>query len=163
MAILENVATTFFHGTRTNLPVGTVLKSQKTGYVQGSGFDEMELAAHKMCEAILEDLRPSSAVSRIGAIFMCDDPTNCERAGGYDDYVFEVQPQGPVSKANLFWYSELESYCYNFDSVREMDWQDCQEMAKGYWNCLPNNVGEPHRDLVEYVTQTAVILRPAGG
>lgn len=149
-----------YHGTRKNFPVGTVLTPQKEGYVHGSHMDPLEIKAHKFCEQVLEEYRPSSAVPRAQAVFLCDNPSNCELAGGYDDFVYVAEPQGHVTKCNLYWFSMLESFCWQFDDPAEMaDHNDLRMMAKNYWKCAPNDLGETNRDMVEYLTPSAKIIR----
>jgi hypothetical protein len=153
-----------YHGSRIDFPVGTILTAQKEGYAHGSGYDGEELIARQMCEAGLDRYRPTGAPSRKQAVFMCDNPDKIDLAGGYDDFIYEVEPIGDVFKANLYWYSDLEGYCFHLAvEAEEPDENDVRRCAKGYWNCVPNDLGEPGRDLIEYLAGTARIIRKISG
>jgi hypothetical protein len=160
MQIVENeTGPVFYHGTRVELEPGMILAPQSEGYVHGSGFDSLEIKAHRYCEQVLERYRPSNAISRSRAVFMCDTIESIDRAGGYEDFIYEVEPTGPVSRCNLYWYSSLESWCFQLDDPEKAEEYDLKNMARGYWECAPNDIGEPWRDLVEYLSISAKIIR----
>jgi hypothetical protein len=146
--IVENAQGVFYHGSRNELAIGTVLTARSEGYVNGSGMDDLEREAHFRTEEILEQHRPTGANSRKTAVFMVIDPDDIDYAGGYNDYVYVVEPLGPVTKCNLAWYSELYNHC--FDEVKEAE---AAELAKRYWAAEPKDDG----DLYEFLTTKARI------
>lgn len=159
MKLVESMSPTLFHGTRKQFEVGDTLTPQEEGYAHGSHHDPIERKAHQFCEAVLERYRPRDATPRKEAVYMCDKPDDIDRAGGYEDHIYIVEPEGPVTRCNLYWYGTLEGFCMGFDDPNDADEQDLRTMAKGYWGCLPNDLDEPHRDLIEYLARAAKIVR----
>lgn len=150
---------TFYHGSRRVFRPGTVLRPQRGGYVHRSGYPAMEKRVGRLCEGFLEQARPADAVSRLQAVFMVDDPAIIERVGGYDNHVYSVQPEETVTRCNLYWYSQLESYCYQLvEQPDSLQPDDVRAMAHSYWKALPNDLDEPHRDQFEYLTASAMVI-----
>lgn len=137
-----------FHGSRTRFKVGAILKPQREGYVAGSGLDAIQREAHHRLEAILERYRPTDAVPRHQAVFLCDNIQDIDNAGGYLDFVYTAEPLGPVTKCNLDWYSEL--YGLSFDEVDE---DDAARLATHYWEAAPS----PNATY-EYLTTSARVI-----
>ena len=142
---------TLYHGSRTSFKPGDMLTAQNEGYVAGSGLDPIERAAHVKIEAFLERFKPPGAVSRIGAVFMCSDPEDIDYAGGYVDHIYVVKPQGPVTRCNLHWYSEINSYAFEDGDLPT----ECEELARRYWSATPSGPN----DLYEFLTTSAIIVQ----
>lgn len=149
--LVENTQT-FFHGSRKLFKSGTILLPQKHGYVHGTGFDKKEKGPHIKTELFLDGFRPKGSPSRFESVFLVTDIDDIDGAGGYVDHVYEVIPNGPVWKANLYWYSELFSYYYD-----DVDYYETSRMAQGYWAAKPSD--DPSRDLYEYLTTSATVIR----
>jgi hypothetical protein len=155
----ESTGSKLYHGTRKDFPIGFILKAQPDGYAYGGGEEGAERLARMWTEQALEDARRRRGVARQDAVYMCAKIDEIDRAGGYEDFIYEVEPIGPVTKANLFWYGSLESYCFHMAAEgEEPDGQDLRTMAANYWNCAPNDIGETHRDLIEYLAGSARIV-----
>lgn len=146
--LLESLEKTYYHGSYKTFPVGFQLTPQSDGYVMGSGMDEIERAAHHMCEALIEQYRPAGAPKRTASVYLVTDPDEIDAAGGYSDNVYVVEPNGPVWKANLHWYSELYNVCFD----DEPD-EDAERLANNYWNALPSG----NNTLYEYLCPSATI------
>lgn len=140
---------TLYHGSRKRFKIGTILRPQRGGYVAGSGMDKIERAAHTKLEGYLDTFRPTGAVSRANAVFMCARPQDIDYAGGYDDYVYVVDPIGPVHRCNLHWYSQLFSYSFE-DGVYP---PECAEWAQNYWSAKPSK-----NALYEYLAASAKVV-----
>lgn len=161
--LIESVLPTLYHGSHTEFPVGMELLPQVAGYVSFEDHDEQ----HHMLERVMEKYRPAHCVSRYKAVFLIAEPEYIDSAGGYDDFVYEVEPNGPVTKCNLAWYTEAYSICeHEVLSQQEAkaqglewypDWEedDLIKAAKNYWNAVPKDDG----DLYEYLTPSATITR----
>jgi hypothetical protein len=151
----------FFHGSKRCFKVGTILKPQRGGYAFGSGYPATEKRVRMWCENYLEAGRPSSAVPRKSAVFMVDNPALIEEVGGYSDHVYTVKPIGPVTRCNLYWYSEMEGYCFHLfhdgNHPERADEYDIRRFAKGYWTAAPNDIGEPSRDSFEFLAGSAEV------
>jgi hypothetical protein len=158
MRLCESM-TVLYHGSKRRFRVGTVLRAQRYGYAHASGFPAFEKRVITMCEDFLEKFRPADAIPRRSALFMVDDPAIIDEVGGYEDYVYQVEPIGPVTRCNLYWYSNLDGYCMNLDGRPDRaDMYDVAIIAKAYWAAAPNDLDEPHRDQIEYLAQSAKII-----
>jgi hypothetical protein len=155
MRLYEISSPRLYHGSRKEFPIGFVLTPQAEGYAHGSGMDTIELEAHQYCETKLEDYRPRAAISRKNAVYMVAKPDEVDRAGGYEDFTYLVEPIGSVWRCNLYWYSMLESLGHDIENADE---NYVRSMAQAYWSATPNDLGEPHRDLIEYLVTSAKII-----
>ena len=140
---IRRIARRLFHGSQWQFPVGFVLKPQPGGYANLPDEDIAEV------ENIIEQYRPSGKISRKDAVFMVDDPELIDAAGGYDDFIYTVEPIGRVEVSDLKWYSELSVYWIDMDDAEK------RRLAEGYWS------GEPSpgkHSLFEYRARSARIL-----
>jgi hypothetical protein len=140
----------FYHGSRKPLPVGTRLVARPDGYVTGRNMDRIEREAHHMCEAYLEKGRPDGAPQRSQCVYLVTDPNDIDYAGGYNDHVYVVEPEGQPWKANLHWYSRLYELCFD----ENISWEEASPLVNQYWNATSTANGE---DLYEYLTTAAEI------
>jgi len=140
---------TLYHGSVEEFPPGFVLEPQPGGYATLPDEDVAGL------EAALEAHRPPGLIPRAEAVFMVDDPEMIDAAGGYDDHVYEVEPDGPAEASDMAWYSELSVYWSDMDEKGEHD--EIRRLAEGYWS------GEPFPDrsrgLLEYRARSATVVR----
>ena len=135
-------AVRLYHGTKAKLQVGMILTPQPHGYV-----NDPEVAQH---EAIMENARPEGALPRNQSVYMVADPDEIDFAGGYEDYIYEVEPIGEVERNNMGWYSEVSMY----------EWDDeadprAVEAAESYW--LGSDF--PKASIWEYRAPQAKIVR----
>ena len=142
--LTESKTPTLYHGSRKKFPIGMVLKPQSDGYVHSDDDNIGET------ESILDSYRPSSMLSRNQSVFMVDDPEDIDYAGGYDDYIYIVEPIGKVERNDLHWYSELSMYAgYNDDMDDEFE-----QWASNYWNGVYSGSG----GIWEYRAKAAKIV-----
>ena len=137
-----DTAREFYHGSMTELPVGTVLTARDE-YEQDWGNADFYRA--------LEFYRPADKLAHKDAVFMCDNPDDVDLAGGGTDWLFTVIPQGRVERHDLNWGSEVSmliSDGYTIDST------EVKHAAENYW------AGVPHTDeqVWEYLTPSAKII-----
>ena len=130
----------YYHGSRKKFPNGFLLLPQTDGYLH---YPET-----MVLESIFEKYRPTHKLSRFKSVFLVDNPELCEYAGGYEDYVYLVQPQGVVEASDLAWYTEADGH---------EDKEEKKRCALNYWNGVPFT-GRANR-LVEYRTPAAKILQ----
>lgn len=137
MVKISNI--TLYHGSRSSFPVGFILTPQNDGYV----YQE------RLTTDIVEKYRPPEKISRYDAVYMVDDPSLVDSAGGYDDYIYLVEPIGQVDKSDLSWYSEVEMY---LDATPE----EQKEWSLNYWNGV--SYKNPVNSMWEYRAKQAKIV-----
>jgi hypothetical protein len=131
----------FFHGSKNEFPIGFILTPQrKNGYVH----------QEKASENIVEKYRPVDKISRFESVFLVDEPSLIDYAGGYDDFVYQVAPIGQLDKSDLCWYTEMFLYLVAPAEEQEI-------VAVNYWNGLPYN--KPASILWEYRARSAKIIK----
>jgi 8-oxo-dGTP pyrophosphatase MutT (NUDIX family)/GNAT superfamily N-acetyltransferase len=131
-----------YHGTRAKLEIGTILTPQPHGYV-----NDPEVAQH---EQIMENARPEGSLPRNQSVYMVADPDEIDFAGGYEDFVYEVEPIGEVERNNMGWYSEVSMY--EWDNIAD---SRAVEAAESYWLGLDF----PKSSIWEYRAPKAKIVR----
>ena len=132
----------YYHGSNTELPVGTILKPSPTYENDWSRTDFYQ---------ILEDHRPTNILGHKNSVFMCDNPDDIDLAGGGTEWLFTVVPLGPVQRHDLNWSSEISSLMSEGYSATSTE---VLKAAENYWN------GVPHHDenVWEYLTPSAKII-----
>jgi len=130
-----------YHGSRKKFPPGFKLVPQ-VGKGYASWHENIQL------ERFMEEWRPKGKISRFDSVFLVDDPEMCEYAGGYDDHIYLVEPQGQVDRSDLSWYSQVD--LFEPGSVSGI------ECAKNYWNGVPFE--DPYHALWEYRCRSAIVL-----
>ena len=109
----------------------------------------------------MEAFRPAHCLPRAQSVFLVDDPDtdNIEKAGGYADYVFRVEPVGEVERNDVGWWAEIYGggafeYADGDTGVLE----DLKPAADAYW------AGAASRSpRWEFRAREAVVLECAGG
>ena len=139
---LKESPTTYYHGSMTELPVGTVLTPRNT-YEDNWGKTDFYHA--------LEKYRPANMLSHKQSVFMCVNDEDVDLAGGGTEWLFTVKPNGPVEKHDMNWSSEISMLIgdgYDINSP------EVAQAAANYW------AGVPHTDeqVWEYLTPSATIL-----
>jgi hypothetical protein len=133
----------FYHGSMTELDVGTVLKARGDQY--HSEWSQTDFYAP------LEQYRPTNMLSHSQSIFMCDNEDDVDTAGGGTDWLFTVVPMGKVQKHDMNWSSEISmlvSDGYDIDS------DEIQNAANNYWAGVPHH----NESLWEYLTPAAKVI-----
>ena len=142
IALVETMQRKFYHGSSTKLPVGTVLTPRGDAY-------EAEWKNTDFYTP-LEYYRPANMLSHKDSVFMCDNPDDVDLAGGATDWLFTVEPLGPVQRHDLNWGSAVSVLVSDDpDNIEEI-----KQAAENYWN------GVPHHDenVWEYLTTSAKII-----
>ena len=140
---------TLYHGSAEEFAPGAVLTPQPGGYAT---LPDEDIAGP---EAALEEHRPPGMIPRAEAVFMVDDPDMVDAAGGYDDHVYVVEPDGPAEASDMAWYSELSVYWADMDEKGEHD--EIRRLAEGYWSGEP--FPDKSRGLLEYRARRATVVR----
>lgn len=136
-------STKFYHGSMNHLPIGTVLKPSDD-YEQQWGHTDFYRA--------LEKYRPRNLLSHRNSVFMVSEPDDIDLAGGGTEWMFTVEPLGPIQKHDLNWSSEISSLIgdgYAIDSAQ------VKSAAENYWHGLPH----PAESVWEYLTTAAKIIK----
>jgi hypothetical protein len=130
--LVETPSITYFHGSRREYRVGVVLKGRKVSH---------EDKESKMVETILERTKPVTALSRHESVYMvnANDIDLIEKAGGYADYIYEVQPLDDVHVSDVFWWAEIYNYMFDYldandPKVKASVLQKCESLAAKYWS-----------------------------
>jgi len=132
----------FYHGSSIFLPVGTILVPQ-SNYEDNWG--------HTDFYHILEKYRPNHCPAHRDAVFMCESDEDIDLAGGGTEFVFIVEPLGPVSKHDLNWGSEISANIVEPDGKIN---KDVEFFAKQYWAGVPHH----NESVWEYLTTSARII-----
>lgn len=136
--------TRLYHGSNDLLAVGTVLRGRGASYEADwhqTGF-----------YGVLERYRPDDAIPHAEAVFAVDDPDVIDVAGGGTEWIFELEAEGPVSRHDLNWSSEIS--CLLSDGHAE-DSEAVAAAARNYWAGLPH----PNESVWEYLVREATIVR----
>ena len=144
---LVGAAPKLYHGSRERFDPGTVLRPQEGGY---ASLPDEDIAP---VEEIFEKYRPEGKKGKIPrreSVFMVDDPKMIDRAGGCDDYVYVVEPIGPVEVSDVAWYGEMSVYW------RDMPEDERRMLAEGYWSGTPFH--GPRSRLHEYRARAARVV-----
>jgi len=133
----------YFHGSSHPAALGTILRGRGAAYeAEWKGTDFY---------AALETHRPAQMIPHKEAVFMCaqEDIDNC---GGSIEIIYELRPQGHVSRHDMNWSSEIS--CMLADGA-DTDAPSVVEAARAYWQ------GKAHdNDQVwEYLARSAQVLR----
>jgi 2'-5' RNA ligase/8-oxo-dGTP pyrophosphatase MutT (NUDIX family) len=142
---VKTAKTVLYHGSRKKFQPGDTLTPQPGGYVTAPEPDV------ELTEDIVELHRPKGALPRKDSVYMVDDPALIDYAGGYEDYVYAVEPIGKVEKNDMDWYSELSTYIW--DSI---DDPEAARLAQGYWSGKAK--GGEHT-LFEYRARKAKVVK----
>jgi len=112
----------YWHASFDPLPVGTVLVPRP---------DYEARWTSNSVGRILEDMRPPASLAHRDAVFMCDDPQECDNAGANCEWLFEVVPTGKVQRHDMDWPTTIDSMVSDGwppDDARIV------ELARRYWS-----------------------------
>ena len=131
----------YWHASFEPLPVGTILVPRP----------DCEARWSSDCVGrILEDLRPTTSLAHRDAVFMCDDPQECDNAGAFCEWLFEVAPAGEGQHHDMGWATTIDSLVsdgWPSDDARIV------ELARRYWSGEPSGL-----PTWEYLAPSAVIV-----
>lgn len=120
--ILKESPTVLYHGSRQELDVGTILTPRSDGYVHQDDT--------RYTEEVMDMYRPGTSLPRDESVYMTSSIEDIDYAGGYDDYVYIVEPIGKVERNNLHWYSQVAMYAEHNDDMDD----EIAEWATNYWS-----------------------------
>lgn len=134
----------FFHGSYDELEVGQVLTCRPWLYTEAWGQTPFYQPLHRW--------KPVGLLRHADSVFMCADDEDIDLAGGAIDFVYVVEPIGPVQRHDLNWSSEISALLDVTDDIEDPRFQ---RAAEAYW------AGEPHPDesVWEYLTTEFRIVR----
>ena len=148
----------FYHASFHELPLGTVLRGD---YGEGHAW-----RLRAPVSRLLEARRPAGQVSRTSAVFATTSARTAVKAGGGTDYVYEVEPVGPLSGPfDSGWHSEISRVWLATGGAMDADLASDPRfaaMADAYW------AGEKCRGKLcagryqEYLMPSARIVRLVG-
>lgn len=140
---------TFYHGSRKNFPLGTILRPQTDGYV----FD----AEVREFESLVDLRRPAEKLSRFSSVFLSRNIDDIDGAGGYTDAVYSVRVLEPVEKSDLAWYSE--AWCLFNDNGYSctLDQEIINKLIDAYWSGVAYRIAS--RSNFEYRVKSAIVDR----
>lgn len=136
----------FYHGSKNNLEINTILISQ-----ENKGYTSYEECLS--IENAFEHFRPKNKISRKIAIYLVDNPEIIEKVGGYDDYIYEIDPMGDVQKSDLYWYNEVAKEMGDFFDIEELT-DKAKKCIENYWN----SVESPDKN-IEYRVESAIVRK----
>lgn len=136
----------FFHGTRTELPVGAQLTARPR---PTNAF-----------ESLVEFYRPHEAFSRLSSFFLVDDPKEVELVGPAQRYIYEVVPLEKPTKVSFGWLEELPGCSYMTGKCNDVkvkqNWDKIQTRLLKYWRGVRANYG------FEYLAPNITVKRFVG-
>jgi hypothetical protein len=148
----------YFLGARTPLKAGTVLTGRPPDH--GAG-DDLDVVASWLTERLFEEHRPPGAMSRLESVYLVNkaDPDRIEKAGGYADQIYQVEPEGPVERNDVGWWPEMFSVALEAEGdISKHDRARAAKIAEAYFSGRPTP-----RPLFEYRATSARVVREVRG
>lgn len=109
-----------YHGSIKKLPLGCTLAPQTEGYTKSCNSQELE--------GLFESLRPENKIPRSESVYQCNDVELIDLAGGYTDFIYQVEPEGVIEESDLAWYTQAQI------QLEDGDRNGAIESAKHYWS-----------------------------
>lgn len=134
----------FYHGSMETLPIGTILRPNPEYEQQWQSTDFYNA---------LEYNRPAGMMAHKDSVFMCDNPDDIDASGGGTEWLFTVEPLGPIQRHDLNWSSEISMLISDEDLT--FDDPAVEEAAHNYWAGVPH----PNEQVWEYLTPRARIVK----
>ncbi len=131
----------FWHASFQRLTVGTVLVPQP-------GYEDRWHP--QSAGRILEDRRPASALPHRDAVFLCDDPQECDNCGAHCEWLFRVEPADRIERHDLEWATRIDVLMSEGASP---DDPAIAELARRYWSGESSEL-----PTWEYLTPQATVL-----
>lgn len=114
----------YYHGSFTDMPIGFSLLPNPSGYTAAQEVSSLE--------ALFERLRPSDKISRLSCVFVCFSVDDVDACGAYSDFIYQVDPQTPVQRSDLAWYSHAQCLIED-DASQEL----IEAAVFNYWQGTP--------------------------
>lgn len=109
-----------YHGSIAELQIGCTLVPQAGGYTKSCNSQDLE--------ELFESLRPDNKIPRSESVYMCNDVDLIDLAGGYTDFIYQVNPVGAIEESDLAWYTQAQI------QLEDGDRDGAIESAKNYWS-----------------------------
>jgi len=133
-----------YHGSYGEIGIGTVLTARAGGYAVSADAD---------LEGLFERHRPEGCIPRREAVFLVADPDLIDAAGGYTDFIYEVEADAPQGH-DLAWYTEAQS------RMEDGDMDGAAEAARCYWAGAP--FPDSDSSLTEFLARSATVMAEFG-
>jgi len=134
----------FFHGSHDPFDPGFVLTPRGEAY-EAAWKDTAFYAA-------LERWRPAGCRAHKDAVFLVGAVDDIDLAGGSTEWCLEVAPEGPVTRHDLNWSSEVSGLV---DDGHPVDGPAVRRAAEAYWAGTPH----PDENVWEYLAASATVVR----
>jgi len=134
----------FYHGSFDEIGIGTVLTARAGGYAGSADRD---------LEGLFERLRPEGCIPRHEAVFLVSDPGLIDAAGGYTDFVYEVEADAAQGH-DLAWYTEAQV------RLEDGDMEGAADAARSYWDGAP--FPDRSSSLTEFLSRSAEVTAEFG-
>lgn len=113
--------TTFWHASAKALPTGTILLPRSDYEARWDA-----LSAGR----ILEGFRPASSLPHRDAVFLCEDPQDCDNCGAECEWLYEARPDARLERHDMEWSTLID--CLTSDGSPP-DAPEIAELARRYW------------------------------
>lgn len=124
--MIENLSREFFHGSHSNIPIGTIITKNKNYEKIWGGTDFYR---------ILESHRPHDKPSHKNSVFFCDNIEGVEVSGGNIDYIFRIMPLSEFHRFDTQWVHQLLVALDNYGE----DSKEVAKFAELYWSSTPSD------------------------
>jgi hypothetical protein len=125
----------YYHGSLALIDNKTILFVPDNKVARSSYVDCDNV---KNIESLFERFKPKNSISRHDAIFLSDSAEDIDNLGGYNDYIYEVIPNGFVEKSDLSWYTMVSGEANDSDNPDEMKEGSIIKMINNYWAGIPS-------------------------
>lgn len=145
LSVINNIMK-YYHGSINKIKIGEDLISKRDeGY---TSYPEVE-----KLESLFERYKPKDKISRNIAVYLTNDIDDIDNLGGYDDYIYEVEPQGIIERSDLSWYSKVGGMIEDDQFDENRITPEMLIMIKSYWSGVPSD-----NHLFEYRCKSAKIV-----
>jgi hypothetical protein len=130
--LLEQISATqkYYHGSSKPLEIGQVLAARE----RPTEFSNRTSKDGYNVEGFVDSYRPPEAVSRLKCVFAVDNVDDLNLAGASEDFVYEVEPIGKVTKAYFGWFSKV---LVSAMSGKLNGNKSAEKAAENYWKGVP--------------------------
>jgi len=140
----KNVWFSLYHGSNKRMKLGTIITSRSDGYTS--------MESEREIEDLFEKYKPANKISRKNCVYMVSNPDDIDAAGGYSDYIYMVNPIGPIDKSDLSWYAEVDGLLHD----KNKNIKIIKSYINNYWTGVQYKTKE--HSLFEYRANSAKII-----
>jgi hypothetical protein len=122
----------YYHGSKNKIKIGEELISKENdGYTSSKDVEKLE--------SLFEKYKPKDKISRKVAVYLADSIDDIDNLGGYEDYIYKVDPKGVIEKSDLSWYSEVGALMNDGDVDIKNITPEIMVMINNYWSGIPSD------------------------